>query len=416
MKKITAILTILTLALGFVEAQQIKRSTLTSVGKLKAIDPFRVSWTAGSCPGCNVLHPNAPANAGYLRQGFQQPPTNGNTPDCPSMTATFNVNPITSPSCGTKFDMEFTGVSVQNLVFEWNFGSGAIPQTSNTLNPIGVFYTTAGPKVITLRVSSGATCAVSTAKSVTIAPNQVSFSAMAKATDVKCRGDKTGAINVTPFGGSGAKTYKWSNGASTQNITNVAAGRYTVTVTDVNACTFSLDTIVKQPDAAISFTNEIIQETCKTFEDGSIHLTLKGGTPPYRLNWSTGETTTAISSLKAGKYTVSIQDSNSCKLDTAFVISWRCRDSAKFVFDVITPNGDNKNDKWVVANIEKYPNNEMFIYNRWGQIVYNTKQYKNDWAGTNQKGDELPTAAYFYVIKLNDTGNTEWSGSVTVLR
>ncbi len=417
MKKITTILLILTFGLYAVKAQQIKRSTLTSIGKLKTIEPFRVSWTAGSCPGCNVLHPTSPTSAGYLRQGFQQPPFNGNAPGCPPLTPAFNIIPFVSPTCGTKFDLEYKGGQTPNLVVEWNFGEGAVPQTSNELNPTGVIYTSSGLKIVTLKVSSGL-CTDSRAKTVNVAASQIGFSALAQVTTIKCRNASTGGITITPIGGSGLKTYVWSNGATTQNLTNVTAGRYRVTTSDANGCSFSLDTVITQPISSISFTNILTPETCKDYIDGAIQLTVKGGTKPYRVNWSTGETTPNISSLIAGQYSVSILDSNNCRLDTSFIINRRCRiDTSAFrVFDVITPNGDNNNDKWIIANIEKYPNNEVFIYNRWGQIVYTKKAYTNEWAGTNQEGKELPAAAYFYIIKLNDDKNTVWEGSVTILR
>ena len=365
MKKIITILLILTFGTHAVKAQQIKRSTLTSIGKLKTIEPFRVSWTAGSCPGCNVLHPSSPITAGYLRQGFQQPPFNGNAPGCPPLTPAFNIIPFQSPTCGTKFDLEYTGGATPNLVVEWNFGEGAVPRTSNELNPTGVIYTSSGLKIVTLKVSSGL-CADSRAKTVNVAASQIGFSATAQVTTIKCRNASTGGITLTPIGGTGAKTYAWSNGATTQNLTNVTAGRYRVTTTDASGCTFTLDTVVTQPVSAISFTNVITAETCKDYEDGMIQLIPNGGTKPYRISWSNGETTPTISTLIAGQYRVTILDSNNCRLDTSFIINRRCRiDTSTFkIYDVITPNGDNNNDKWVVANIEKYPNNEMFIYNR----------------------------------------------------
>ena len=415
MKKIIIFLTILVFAINATEAQQIKRSTLTSVGKLKVAEPFRISWTAGSCPGCTVLHPNTPANSGYLRQGFQQPTFNGNSPGCPSLTPTFNINPITSPTCGTKFDMEYSGITVPNMTVEWNFGDGAVPQTSNDLNPTGVLYTTTGLKIIILKVSSGA-CVDSRARTVNVTVNQIGFVAKATVTDVKCRNDRTGVINLTPAGGFGTKTYRWSNGALTQNVSNLAAGRYYVTTTDANGCSFLLDTVINQPSAVLSYTSIITQETCKDYEDGAVELSVAGGTAPYQVNWANGATTTTISSLIAGQYPVTILDSNNCRVDTSFFIARRCRDTLKTIYDVITPNGDGKNDKWVVANIEKYPDNEMFIYNRWGELIYTTKKYLNDWAGTNQNKEELPTGAYYYIIRLNDADNTVWDGSVTILR
>jgi gliding motility-associated-like protein len=417
MKKIILILTIFIFATHCIKAQQIKRSTLTSVGKLKAIEPFRVTWTAGSCPGCNVLHPTSPAGAGYVRQGFQQPPSNGNPTGCPPLTPYFNIMPIVSPTCGTKFDMEYSGVVVPSMVLEWDFGVGAVPQTSTQLNPSNIVYTTPGVKIIVLKITAGGgTCTESKAKTVNVALNQVGFTANTSVTNVKCKGDKTGAITLSSVGGSGTKSYRWSNGALTQNINNVTAGRYSVSITDANGCSFSVDTAIAQPNSALGFTVIITKEACRATEDGRIELTPSGGSAPYKIKWSNGATTSTITSLNVGAYRATISDTNSCRIDTSFIVAYGCRDTTKKIYDVITPNKDGLNDKWIVPNIEKYPENEMFIYNRWGQLIYSTTKYLNDWAGTNQAGKDLPTGAYYYLIRLNDGSGTVWEGSVTVLR
>jgi gliding motility-associated-like protein len=417
MKKIIFILTSLVFLANAVGAQQIKRQTLASVGKLKVAEPFRVSWTAGSCPGCSVIHPSTPAGAGYLRQGFQQPPFNGNAPNCPPIMPVFTIMSFPSPTCGTKFDMEFAGLTVPNMTVEWNFGEGAVPQTSTQLNPTNVIYTTSGIKIITLKVSSGAACSDTRAKTVSVTPAQIGFSATTSVTNIKCRNDKTGEVTLSTIGGSGTKTYRWSNGATTQNLTAAPAGRYTVTITDGSGCSFSSDSaVITQPNLALGFTAIITKEACKNTEDGSIELTPTGGTPPYKISWSTGATTSRITALSVGSYRATILDSNLCRLDTSLIIAYGCRDTTKSIYDIITPNKDGINDKWIVPTIEKYPDNEMFIYNRWGQLIYTTKKYLNDWAGTNQEGKELPTGAYYYIINLNDGNNTKWKGSVTVLR
>jgi gliding motility-associated-like protein len=73
-----------------------------------------------------------------------------------------------------------------------------------------------------------------------------------------------------------------------------------------------------------------------------------------------------------------------------------------------TPDGDGINDYLVIEGITKYPGNTLVIFNRWGNIVYDTKDYQNDWGGTtNAKlvvgGDELPTGTYYYVLDCKDT-------------
>ena len=400
------------------EAQQIKRATLSSAGSTKVAAPFRISYTAGSCPGCNTL---TKAGTGSVRQGFQQPPNSENNPSgCPPLTALFNITPIVTPLCGTKFDFEFNGATTAGATLEWDFGDGAFPRRSSQLNPMGVAYGTAGSKIVTLTIRKGA-CSDAKAKIVTISANQIGF-AVSPLTiaNAKCRGDLTGSIKLALTGGNGTKSYRWSNGATTQDLLNVAAGRYAVTATDGNGCISSFDTVITQPATALSFRDSIRQEDCYGYKDGSITLTANGGTKPYTFTWANGEKTAAIGGLAAARYAVQISDSNNCKIDTAFIVTTRCKfDSTRktgFVYDVITPNGDGKNDKWVIPTIDQYPNNELIIYNRWGQAIYTVKPYKNTWDGTTDAGKELPAAAYYYLIKLNNDKNDVWSGSITIVR
>ena len=419
MKKIIILCITIAALINRVEAQQIKRATLSGAGSTKIAAPYRISYTAGSCPGCNTL---TKAGTGSIRQGFQQPPNTENNPSgCPPLTAFFNILPIVTPLCGTKYDFEFNGATVAGATYEWDFGDGAYPRRSTQLNPMGVAFATIGTKTVSLTVRKGV-CSDVKAKTVTITPSQIGFAINASSiVDVKCRGGLTGGIKVALTGGASTKTFRWSTGATTQDLSNVAAGRYMVTATDGNGCLSSIDTVVNQPAAALSFRDSIKKEDCIGYNDGSITLTVSGGTRPYKFLWDNGATSASISGLAAQKYNVTISDSNSCKIDTALTVTLRCdfRDSTKrtgFVYDVITPNGDGKNDKWIVTNIDNYPNNELIIYNRWGQPVYAVKPYRNTWEGTTDDGKDLPSAAYYYLIKLNDDKQQIWAGSITVIR
>jgi gliding motility-associated-like protein len=78
---------------------------------------------------------------------------------------------------------------------------------------------------------------------------------------------------------------------------------------------------------------------------------------------------------------------------------------------VISPNGDGVNDKFEVNGIYDYPNNVLMIYNRWGNLIYQTHGYNNDWDGKNLEtvgigGNDLPVGTYFYVLDLGKEGNT----------
>jgi gliding motility-associated-like protein len=85
-------------------------------------------------------------------------------------------------------------------------------------------------------------------------------------------------------------------------------------------------------------------------------------------------------------------------------------DSTLKVFEFVTPNGDGKNDVFYVNNLVKYPENELLILNKWGDVVYKTSHYTNTW-----DGGELPDGSYFYVLKILPDSKT-LSGGFTLAR
>jgi gliding motility-associated-like protein len=395
------------------QAQQIKRQTLASQGATKVATPFRVSWTAGGCPGCNTLKA---AGKAFLRQGFQQPPDIHNNPSGCSVVANFTVISQPSQICGTSYDFEYSGKQIQGVSFFWDFGEGANPRNATSPNPVGISYATAGSKIVVLTVKQN-TCGASSAQVITLNTNQIGFGATVDVTPNKCFNEKKGAINIQPIGGSGVKTFRWSNGETTPTISNISAGRYQVTVSDGNNCRFTLDTFVSQPASGLVLKDTVVLETCKDYKDGSIRLGISGGLKPYRFIWGNGITKPRLDSLSVGIYKVRILDSNDCKIDTAFDVKLRCRQvKDNGIYDVFTPNGDNVNETWVVKDIENYPKNETQVFNRWGQVVYSKKGYKNEWEGKTNGGDELPAAPYYYVIRLNDEKQTVLTGSITLVR
>lgn len=84
------------------------------------------------------------------------------------------------------------------------------------------------------------------------------------------------------------------------------------------------------------------------------------------------------------------------------------------IYNTITPNGDGNNDIWYMGNIQKYPNNVLELYNRYGKLVYRVSPYLNDFEGT-VSGQELPAATYFYELNLGD-GFGKKHGTLTIVR
>ncbi|MBL0342867.1 MAG: hypothetical protein IPP71_19475 [Bacteroidetes bacterium] len=113
------------------------------------------------------------------------------------------------------------------------------------------------------------------------------------------------------FSGAGPYGYLWSNTATSQDITGLIIGTYTVTVTDANFCTATVDGIVTQPLAALNDSVRVTNARCG-LNNGSIISFPYNGTSPYTYLWNNSLTTQTISNLTPGSYTVTITDANLC--------------------------------------------------------------------------------------------------------
>jgi gliding motility-associated-like protein len=96
------------------------------------------------------------------------------------------------------------------------------------------------------------------------------------------------------------------------------------------------------------------------------------------------------------------------------VVEVICADSLK-AYNAISPNGDGRNDAFRIEGLQKYPNNTLLIFNRWGNEVLNVKKYQNDWQGTWNNKD-LPDGTYFYMLRDEDTNEVILTGYLQVLR
>jgi len=138
--------------------------------------------------------------------------------------------------------------------------------------------------------------------------------------NVLCFGASTGAIDLSVSGGTPGYSYAWSNTATTQDISNLVAGAYTVTVTDNNGCTKTLSTTITQP-TAVSLSSIVSNILCNGAASGIVDLTVNGGVSPYTYAWSNSATTQDISGLFAGIYTVTVTDANGCVKTTSATIT-----------------------------------------------------------------------------------------------
>lgn len=139
-----------------------------------------------------------------------------------------------------------------------------------------------------------------------------------------CNGDTNGSIDidVTLNGGATSATYDWNSGTfSTEDIAGLAAGSYSVTVTDNNNCAASATYDVMEP-TAITITGITTDATCNGDTDGAVDITVSDGTPGYTYDWNSGAFTTEdISSLGPNAYDVAVTDANGCTETASFTVS-----------------------------------------------------------------------------------------------
>ncbi len=100
--------------------------------------------------------------------------------------------------------------------------------------------------------------------------------------------------------------------------------------------------------------------------------------------------------------------------EATVVIIVVCPDSL-LVYNGISPNGDGKNDTWLIEGLQNYPNHTVCVMNRWGNQVLKTTGYQNDWAG-KWDGKDLPDGTYFYWIRNDDNGEILKTGYLQIMR
>ncbi|MEZ4926088.1 MAG: T9SS type A sorting domain-containing protein [Saprospiraceae bacterium] len=173
------------------------------------------------------------------------------------------------------------------------------------------------PGLYTATVTDGDNCTATVSATVT-APAAIVTNATA--TPQMLNGAADGTATANPTGGTPGYTYAWSNGEMTQTITGLLPGSYTVTVTDINGCTKVKTVNVSQFDCTLAVDLNSSDITCFGEGNGTAFLNFSGGTSPYMVMWSTGETTDTISNLAVGSYSVSVTDAANCPDVQTFTI------------------------------------------------------------------------------------------------
>ncbi|HEY4789639.1 MAG TPA: SBBP repeat-containing protein, partial [Bacteroidales bacterium] len=140
--------------------------------------------------------------------------------------------------------------------------------------------------------------------------------------DVLCKGEATGNASTLVSGGHSPLTYQWNNGSSASGLTGVAAGSYTLTITDSKSCVKSQSLTIGEP-ASVLDVNETGNGnvTCHGGNNGYLNVAGTGGTPGYGYVWSNGGSGTLNSNLTAANYTVTVVDNNGCRATKTYAVT-----------------------------------------------------------------------------------------------
>src|SRR5690606_5478207 len=139
-------------------------------------------------------------------------------------------------------------------------------------------------------------------------------------TDISCNGLGNGSITLAPTGGVAPYTYLWNNADTSSSLTGLAAGTYSVTITDANGCTVTENATITDPAVLTLSSSSYTDVTWYGGNDGSATVSVTGGTAPYNYLWSNGATTATATGLIAGNYVVTVTDANGCTVSESFTI------------------------------------------------------------------------------------------------
>ncbi|MCP3927823.1 MAG: T9SS type B sorting domain-containing protein [Bacteroidetes bacterium] len=138
--------------------------------------------------------------------------------------------------------------------------------------------------------------------------------------NASCAGACDGSISITASNGSDPYSFIWNNGNTTSSLTDLCAGNYSLTVTDQLGCSETLVfTITDSPPLNVGVINQT-DLTCPDDNNGSLTISVVGGTPAYSFDWESGQVDSVLTNLMVGDYIVTITDQNDCTVIDTFSI------------------------------------------------------------------------------------------------
>lgn len=209
-----------------------------------------------------------------------------------------------------------------------------------------------------------------------------------------CFGAATGTATAVPAGGTGVYSYLWSNGGTTANISNLAAGSYTVTVTAGTCVATGSYTVVAPSQINVNASSGV---SCFGAANGAATAVASGGTGTLNYTWSNTATTASLSNLTAGTYSVTVRDANQCSATATTVVSTPAQINASATSTAVGCFGGANGSATVVAS------------GGTGSLTYN-------WSSTPAQSTATAAGltAGAYTVTVKDANNCSVTASATV--
>ncbi len=419
--------------------------TITCPGNISTCDPVVIYLDPMFNDNCEVILTQTDASGlssgstfpvGFTIQSYEVTDLSGNSANCSFVVevldypAQANIPEDTIYLC----DLTSTVVSAEAHTTgsgEWSVFAGNGNFNNQFANSTGVNNLIYGTNILVYTIGS-ANCGF-TSDTVVVIASQQPLPASTQDTIYTCGSTEVVLLSNTPLYGTGIWTTNDVNAvignvsSSNTNATNLSAGwhEYVWTITN-GSCPSSSDTlrVFTSHSAMISTADTLI-----CFENNSLAISGVSPTDAETVLWkfikgvgvlgSPNSANTTVTGLNLGEnilvYTVSHPVCPS-STDTLKIVTQLCNELDPEFPTVITPNNDGKNDLFVINFIEQiYPDLQVTIFNRWGSIVFESTGYEEPWDGS-YNGEPLPMGTYFYRIELNDSENTVYTGSISIIR
>lgn len=278
----------------------------------------------------------------------------------------------------------------------------------------------------TLQNSSFCKVDTSSIASFTINPLSNAGTITYTGNDTVCYYTNNGTLNLTGYVGNvvswisstnnGASWSVISNSSNSLNYSGLTQTKWYKAIVQSANC--PADTSTYQAiNVLLSFTVSAGKDTTISLGQ-SITLNGSGSGSPL---WSSSSSISnpnifnpTTSPLFTSAYMLSVTDVNGCINSDTVMITVVIISTDVSVSTVFSPNGDGINDNWFIKNIAVYPENEVTIFNIYGNEVFHKKGYNNDWQGT-YNGNSLPDGTYFYIVKT-DGISVSLKGSLDIFR